>query len=638
MTPTEAITRLRAEVQATTGLTVSAGVSPNKTLSKIAADVNKPNGQFVIDPTREACMEFIQGVRLRKCFGIGRVCETLLNGIGLETVGDIFRDRAKLYLVVRLPLLSLFREIAAARVLIVDRATIPRRGTTSASRPTSASSWACISGWAEIASSAPRGATARRTALRRRSRRRVTLASSTTSCVVSFLTRRKRRYKHTLTRPSARLQIRRVAKSLAKDLKRADFSGRTVTLRIKHADFVSVTRAHTPGKNIYLRDYKDLVRIGLMLLHKEIDERPKLIARGEEVKGGRNPVLKARLLGLRVGNLRDERALAKANKLDGVRDGSLPPFPSRSLALSADTLPWRAHAGTQWVRVSSRSTPEIELSDSETDVQRDSDLDDDEDEDDDEADPGKRALNAVMRDAAIDPFADAGDGEGGVKKEDAACDPAAFGGASGSGSGSWMCVDDYDNDAEDEDAEVVRGRFGVHRGATVPKPSQRRAQQPSSSTIVQGSSLAAASRAGSPPKRKSPAAEDASANEKGKKRRIRKEEEEAAKPASGNEWTCRASLSLLSSGPSQADRVPPLQPCATRSLRAARRPCRVTSRSTLPTTSLRPGPRSRSRRSAGASAAAAWVGARCRARQRSRAKGGRGEVAARRGVGGCPFA
>lgn len=100
-TPTEAITRLRAEVEATTGLTVSAGVSPNKTLSKIAADVNKPDGQFVIDPTPEACMEFIGRQRLRKCYGIGRVTETLLNGLGLETVGDIFRDRSKLYLVVR---------------------------------------------------------------------------------------------------------------------------------------------------------------------------------------------------------------------------------------------------------------------------------------------------------------------------------------------------------------------------------------------------------------------------------------------------------------------------------------------------------------------------------------------------------
>lgn len=100
VTPTEAISRLRADVKETTGLTVSAGVSPNKSLSKIAADMNKPDGQFVIDSTAEACQAFIKGARLRKCYGIGRVTETLLNGLGLETVDDIYKYRKRLYLIV----------------------------------------------------------------------------------------------------------------------------------------------------------------------------------------------------------------------------------------------------------------------------------------------------------------------------------------------------------------------------------------------------------------------------------------------------------------------------------------------------------------------------------------------------------
>jgi len=85
-----------------TGLTVSAGVSPNKALSKICADVNKPNGQFVIDPTREGCMAFMKDIRLRRCFGLGRVTECLLNKIGFVTVGDLWERRADLYLVVSL--------------------------------------------------------------------------------------------------------------------------------------------------------------------------------------------------------------------------------------------------------------------------------------------------------------------------------------------------------------------------------------------------------------------------------------------------------------------------------------------------------------------------------------------------------
>lgn len=61
-----------------------------------------------------------------------------------------------------------------------------------------------------------------------------------------------------------------------------------------------------------------MVRYGVDLLEKEIEARAAAIKRGEEVKGGQNPVLKARLLGLRLTNLRDDRELAKGNKLDGV--------------------------------------------------------------------------------------------------------------------------------------------------------------------------------------------------------------------------------------------------------------------------------------------------------------------------------
>lgn len=60
-----------------------------------------------------------------------------------------------------------------------------------------------------------------------------------------------------------------------------------------------------------------------MLLHKEIEERAAAIKRGEKVRGGQNPVLKVRLLGLRLTNLRDDREVAKGNKLDGVSTLSL---------------------------------------------------------------------------------------------------------------------------------------------------------------------------------------------------------------------------------------------------------------------------------------------------------------------------
>lgn len=49
---------LRAEVHAELGLTASAGVAPLRYLAKIASEINKPNGQFVIPP--RTCRAFWQ--------------------------------------------------------------------------------------------------------------------------------------------------------------------------------------------------------------------------------------------------------------------------------------------------------------------------------------------------------------------------------------------------------------------------------------------------------------------------------------------------------------------------------------------------------------------------------------------------
>lgn len=81
------------------GLTVSAGVSPNRKLSKIAADFNKPNGQYVIDPSRDAMIAFAHALPIRKIPGVGRVTERYLQALGVETVADVYRLRGKLMLV-----------------------------------------------------------------------------------------------------------------------------------------------------------------------------------------------------------------------------------------------------------------------------------------------------------------------------------------------------------------------------------------------------------------------------------------------------------------------------------------------------------------------------------------------------------
>ena len=62
---------LRERVRREVGITISAGVAPNKFLAKIASDWEKPDGLFVIRP--EDVEGFVQGLPVEKLFGVGQV-------------------------------------------------------------------------------------------------------------------------------------------------------------------------------------------------------------------------------------------------------------------------------------------------------------------------------------------------------------------------------------------------------------------------------------------------------------------------------------------------------------------------------------------------------------------------------------
>ena len=68
-------------------LTASAGVSDNKFLAKIASDVNKPDGLFVIPP--EKAQEFIDHLEIRKFFGVGKVTAKKMNDLGIFYGSDL---------------------------------------------------------------------------------------------------------------------------------------------------------------------------------------------------------------------------------------------------------------------------------------------------------------------------------------------------------------------------------------------------------------------------------------------------------------------------------------------------------------------------------------------------------------------
>ena len=79
---------IRRQIFAKTGgLTASAGVSFNKFLAKVASDVNKPNGITVIPPQEAAA--FIDRLPIRKFFGVGKVTEERMLNLGIKTGADL---------------------------------------------------------------------------------------------------------------------------------------------------------------------------------------------------------------------------------------------------------------------------------------------------------------------------------------------------------------------------------------------------------------------------------------------------------------------------------------------------------------------------------------------------------------------
>ncbi len=81
--------QIRQDIFDETSLTASAGVAPVKFLAKIASDINKPNGLFVIRP--DQVREFIEQLALEKISGVGKVSIEKLHQHGLYTGADVRR-------------------------------------------------------------------------------------------------------------------------------------------------------------------------------------------------------------------------------------------------------------------------------------------------------------------------------------------------------------------------------------------------------------------------------------------------------------------------------------------------------------------------------------------------------------------
>jgi len=81
--------KIRAAIEAETGLAASAGVAPNKFLAKIASDMNKPDGLTVVPIETRAIKEFLAPLPVGRLWGVGKVMRSAFERAGIRTIGDI---------------------------------------------------------------------------------------------------------------------------------------------------------------------------------------------------------------------------------------------------------------------------------------------------------------------------------------------------------------------------------------------------------------------------------------------------------------------------------------------------------------------------------------------------------------------
>ena len=87
--------QIRARIKDTTGLTATAGVSYNKFIAKLASDQNKPDGLCVIPPHKGAA--FVASLPVKRFHGVGPVTARRMEQLGIVTGADL-RDRPLAFL------------------------------------------------------------------------------------------------------------------------------------------------------------------------------------------------------------------------------------------------------------------------------------------------------------------------------------------------------------------------------------------------------------------------------------------------------------------------------------------------------------------------------------------------------------
>ena len=79
--------QIKNKIRAKLKLSCSIGVSPNKLISKIASDYQKPDGLTIVEPSK--IEEFLEQLNIRVIPGIGKKTEQRFKEMNLETIQDL---------------------------------------------------------------------------------------------------------------------------------------------------------------------------------------------------------------------------------------------------------------------------------------------------------------------------------------------------------------------------------------------------------------------------------------------------------------------------------------------------------------------------------------------------------------------
>ena len=86
---TEIAQKIKNDIKQSTQLVASVGVAPNKFLAKIASDLEKPNGLVVVE--QDHIQEFLDPLPVGRLWGVGKVTGRVFDEMGVKTIADLRR-------------------------------------------------------------------------------------------------------------------------------------------------------------------------------------------------------------------------------------------------------------------------------------------------------------------------------------------------------------------------------------------------------------------------------------------------------------------------------------------------------------------------------------------------------------------